>query len=380
MSSPGVVILGPGVGRRILQFLEAARRAGIRNVPVVGYADFARNPERLVKLLGPGAWLRFESPDEDASAFRALYEAGKVKAETLGYPVLSDRDLDAACAGSAIGSPAQLAFGLQELTGRAARIARDRGALVSADPDEIALCYDKRGCNAHLGRNRIPTPESLDLPEHFDALLAGLEGLPGRRAFVKLNHGAGAAGTLAIAAGPRGQIVAYTAKVRTDAAVYTTKRVRRCTDIAEIRDLFQAILPLGLHVERWLPKAGIDGRTVDLRLVSTRSGKPFAVLRMSRSPITNLHLDAERAPAERLFSQMQPSAVQSLLQTANRTMCCFPGTAMLGLDIAVHTDLNRHSVLEVNAFGDHVRNVWIDGETPQDRQIRDMQTRMAHAH
>ena len=324
--------------------------------------------------------MRFESPDEDPAAFRALYDAGRDIAEEHGYPVLTSACLSEACGGSAIGSPAQLAFGLEALLLQAAALAKERGAFLSADPAEIALCYDKHDCNSHLMNHGIAVPRALTPPARLDDLLDEICATAGRRAFLKINHGAGAAGTIALALGPSGRLAAYTALIRDRGALHATKRVRRISDRAEIRDLVEALIPLGLHAERWVPKAGVDGKSVDLRLVATRSGAPFPVLRMSDTPMTNLHLDAVRAPAARLFDRMPPAAVEAIFATAANVMRLFPGTAMLGLDIAVHTDLTRHSVLEANAFGDHVRNVTIDGETPQDRQIREIEQRMQHAH
>lgn len=380
MSLKRIVVLGPSFGRRIQAFREAANRRGIKDVHILGYARFARDPSSLDALLEPGTWLRFESPDEDPSAFRALYNAGASAADSLGYPVLNDQAMEMACKAAAVGSPAQLAFGLQELTGHAATLARVRGACMSADPAEIALCYDKRACSAHLSEHGIAVPSVLDQPTGFDAVMNTLCSVPGRRIFLKFNHGAGAAGTIALAQGPRGQLAAYTALILEQGMLFATKRVRRRSDHDQIRDLVDALVPLDLHTERWLPKAGVGGKSGDPRFVATRSGPPFPVLRLSNTPMTNLHLDAERAPAERLLARMQPTAVEAVYATSAKAMQAFPGAAMLGLDIAVHADLARHSVLEVNAFGDHVRNVLIRGDTPQDRQIHDVQQRMAHAH
>ena len=378
MSLRRIVILGPRTGRRADALVAAAAR---RNVPVtaIGYDAFAGDPVCLAEQLKHGTVLRFESPDENPAAFRALYLAGAGRAEREGCPVLSEAELAAACGGDGIGSPTQLAYGIEALTTRAAGIARDQGATLSSDPHSIALSYDKTACNRHLAAAGIPVPPPLPATEDFDAFMDQLASVPGRRAFVKLRHGAGAAGTLAIARGPGGQLAAYTALRLDGDRVRAGASVERLTDHRQIARIAAALWPLGIHAEQWIAKAGVDGRTADLRMVCTRSGAPFGVLRLSRSPITNLHLQADRAPAERLFDLMAPEAVEAVQHTCARVMHQIPGAGMLGIDVAVHADLARHSVLEVNAFGDHIRSVRIDGETPQDRQLRELSEEMADA-
>jgi hypothetical protein len=42
---------------------------------------------------------------------------------------------------------------------------------------------------------------------------------------------------------------------------------------------------------------------------------------------------------------------------------------MLGIDIAILRGDRRHTVLEVNAFGDHIKDVSYQGYSPQEWQI-----------
>jgi len=289
-----IVVLGPSQGRRLAALHDAAERQGGLAVEAVGYAEFVADPAQLAQSLGPGVWLRFDSPDEDPAAFRALYTAGAQQAEEQGYRVLSGADLTAACGGSAIGSPAQLALGMEGVLRKAAKIGAEAGAVLSADPGEVALCYDKRACAAHLTGHGLATPMPVEPPVDFDDLIETLRQTKGRRVFLKLRHGSGAAGTMALALGPNDQIAGYTALTEHGGQLHATKRVRRISNRSEVKAMVQALIPLGLHLEVWVPKAMVEGKTVDLRLVTTRTAQPFAVLRMADTPITNLHLDAAR--------------------------------------------------------------------------------------
>lgn len=381
MSLNKIVVLGPSGGRRLAALAEAAKRQGVDAVVPINYAEFVQQPAAFAATLTPQTWLRFESPDENVPAFRALYAAGAGQALKLGYPVLSGTALESALTKRGmLGSPAQIAFGLEHLLGQAATIATDKKAVLASDPGDVMLSYDKLACKAHLADHGIAGPRILEQPEDFEHLMQILNTTKGRRLFVKIRHGSGGAGTLALAAGPQGQVVCYTAlKTGSGTGVFASKKMRKLTEHAVIRTIVEAIIPLGVLVETWVPKAGIDGRVCDLRLVAIRGANPFCVLRMSHSPITNLHLDAERGSVDLLWRRMSAKGQAKVMASAKAVLAAFPKTQMLGLDIAVLNDYRRHVVLEVNAFGDHIRRVLIDGLTPQDQQVIQMQKGMRDA-
>ena len=343
-----VVVLGSGPGRRFDAFKAAAKRAGLRDVIAMPYGQ---TPQ-----LRSGDWLRFESPDESESAMQAVLDAGKTEADRNEFPFSS----------AALTASAQLAFGLRSLQ----QDAMLPGVHVTATPDEIAMCYDKTACAAYLAGKGIPVPKVFAAPDTFDALLALLR--KETRLFVKQRFGAGAAGTMAFMAGPNGRVLAYTTLSSNDHGIRFEKRVNKIDNIEDLRAMYEFLLPLGIHVEKWIPKAGVKGRTCDLRVVATRNSPAFAVLRLSRGPITNLHLDADREAASALFTLMSPDRVNALWDTVKKTQAAFPNSLTVAPDIAVTTDFRHHVVLEVNAFGDHIRNMTIEGKTPQDWQVQQM--------
>ena len=347
--------MGSGPGRRFDAFKAAADRAGVNNVVPLRYGETA--------TLQNGDWLRFESPDESEAAMQAVLDAGQGEAQRQGYPT----------SGTALTAPAQLAFGLRALQKRAAQ----PGLRLSATPDEIALCYDKTACSAHLKAQGIPVPQVFAPPTSFDALMDLVRAE--KRLFIKQRFGAGAAGTMALRAGPNGQVIAHTTLMPHSSGPRFVKRVQKVSALSDLRAMFNVLCPLGLHVERWVPKAGVNGRTCDLRIVSVRAAPPFAVLRLSGGPITNLHLDAERASADALLELMPADSVEALWRTVRKVHAAFPNSVTVAPDIAVTADLRNHVVLEVNAFGDHIRKMTIEGRTPQDWQIQHMMNETAHA-
>ncbi|MFE0426863.1 STM4014 family protein, partial [Streptomyces sp. NPDC058953] len=115
------------------------------------------------------------------------------------------------------------------------------------------------------------------------------------RVFVKLAHGSSASGVLAVQTAGGGRIRATTSVERDERGrLFNSLRVRHYTDEAEVAAIVDTLAPDGLHIERWLPKASQDRRSADLRVVVTEGRATHAVLRTSRSPMTNLHLGGAR--------------------------------------------------------------------------------------
>ncbi len=66
--------------------------------------------------------------------------------------------------------------------------------------------------------------------------------------------------------------------------------VQRYDDPETISAIVNELGRSGLHVERWVPKAGFSGRTFDLRVVMIAGEVRHTVMRTSVTPMTNLHL------------------------------------------------------------------------------------------
>jgi hypothetical protein len=61
-------------------------------------------------------------------------------------------------------------------------------------------------------------------------------------------------------------------------------------------------------VEEWVPKAGIADHTFDLRIVTIAGQPRHTVLRLSKAPMTNLHLGAHRGALQEVRSRMAEAA------------------------------------------------------------------------
>jgi hypothetical protein len=130
------------------------------------------------------------------------------------------------------------------------------------------------------------------------------------------------------------------------------------------------LAPEGLHVERWFPKAGLDGRVVDLRVVVVGGRPTHTVVRTSRTPMTNLHLGNRRGDLPALRQAAGEAAYRAALDTCVRVADCFPGSLQVGVDLMFAPGWRRHAVAEVNAFGDLLPGLLTDGRDTYAEQVR----------
>ncbi|WP_170315362.1 STM4014 family protein [Streptomyces abyssomicinicus] len=324
-------VVGNPENRRVALFSAAVRAAGLPGPRVVPWLDVLRaggarfGDDETVRVDSPG-----ENPDVDRM-LRDVTDPARVEGSARWY-----RRFTAAA---------------RTLTG---------GHRLD-DADELAVLFDKRRCHAVLREAGVPVPASPTSGpgaapvrgwEDVRALMREHR-LP--RVFLKLAHGSSASGVLAIETASGGRIRATTSVERADdGRMFNSLRLRRHHDEREIAAVVDALAPDGLHLERWVPKAAVGGRTCDLRVVVVAGRATHAVARTSRSPMTNLHLGGERGDLAAVRAAVETAGGDwaGLLAVCERAAACFPRTLCVGVDLLPAVGWRRFAVGEVNAFGD----------------------------
>ncbi|WKE67833.1 STM4014 family protein [Streptomyces sp. WP-1] len=324
-------VVGNPENRRTTMFADAVRAAGHPAPRVLAWRDVLRGRYGFA----PGERVRIDSPGENAEVDRLLRgvdEPTRVEGTALWYRRFTSV--------------------VRELT----QAARHAGAVPSADPQEIAVMFDKRRCHARLAAAGVPVPPALTGPfDGWGGLRRQLKEARFSRVFVKAAHGSSASGVVALSVAGPGRVKATTSVERTeDGRLYNSLRVRDYTSEREVAALVDALVPDGIHVERWLPKAMRDGRAADLRVVVVAGRATHAVVRTSRHPMTNLHLGGARGDLDAVRAAIRAAGgdFAEVLEVAERAAACFPGTLCVGVDILPATGWRRFTVGEVNAFGD----------------------------
>ncbi len=372
-SAPPWFLLGNPENRRVLLFQQALARNGLAPATVIAYDDLLSNGD-LLENVPQRAILRLESPGENFSVERKLLAAGAEFAAAEGGPSLAiEQALALPDDRGRILFPRQWYLGFIHACERWMGDAWNRKERrCTTCPDDLRVIFDKVLCQRAFAAKGLPIPRSLGNPSGWDELLARMRESKLARVFVKLAHGSSASGVVALHVCKKTVEAITSVEMATEAGelkLYNSLKMQRYTDRDEVRALIDALAPHRLHVEQWLPKATIDRRAFDLRIV-TISGEPrHVVVRTSRSPITNLHLGNRRGDWEQLRPLMPPSMWESVKDTCRTTARLFPGSLHLGLDLLVTPGFREHYLLEANAFGDLLPGVLDQGRDTYECEI-----------
>lgn len=368
------VLVGNPDCRRVLLFQAALDRLELPAPVLIPWSELLSGQADLSRVVQSGDVVRLESPGRDWNVERALLHAGSDAPNEEPFDRLTAAQVEALTfERGRIHAPRQWFLGFRRALARVqAQLAECPPHVATSDPDEIAVMFDKPACHQRLQQAGVRVPETLGTPGSFAELRERMAKAGCPRVFVKLAHGSSASGVVAYQSqGDRHQAATTTEVVRVDGEVqlYNSRRVRVITRLEEIAEVIDALCRHRVHVERWLPKAGLEGKCFDLRLVSINGEPRHGVARLSRSPMTNLHLLNGRAAVERVRERMRPEAWDALLETCRRTAAAFPRSLQAGIDLLIGPDYRRHAVGEVNAFGDLLPGVFYEGRDTYTAQI-----------
>ncbi|HEY8428493.1 MAG TPA: STM4014 family protein [Sandaracinaceae bacterium] len=360
MSLLPVVLVGNPDNRRVVDFARALSRAGHAPPRIVAHASLIEDPSRLLSLPDEPAWVRIDSVGESSEVDRLLWRAGRAEAEQLNVEVVSERELerDPPARGRLL-APRQHYLGLTRYLIALDAVLRERPRWrVLTPPSSVIELFDKRRCWERHREAGIPVPDALPPTRDVDALLEALRERGWSAAYVKLTSGSSASG-LAVVRWAHGRPVVMTTMRRTRAGWFNSLRLQRAEG-ALAREALAYLLREGAHVERSVPKARFERRFCDLRVLLVEGEPAFVVLRTSTHPITNLHLGGRRGDAERFLAELPGASWTRAMQTCRRAAQLF-SCFHLGLDVLFEPDLERHRVLEANAFGDLLPGTAPDG-------------------
>jgi glutathione synthase/RimK-type ligase-like ATP-grasp enzyme len=319
--------------------------------------------------------VRLESPGRDFEVEKALLAAGADEPDAEG-PARIGREAAGRLAfdKGRIWYPRQWYLGFRALLRRIdAQLSRCPPCVRMSRPADAEVLFDKVRCQDRFAQAGIPVPRGLGPVRSFEELRWRMREAGCRSAFVKLAHGSSASGVVAYrTAGARQEALTTVEMVRQDGELrlYNSRRIRCYSQPAEVAALVDALAREGVQAEEWLPKAGLGDQVFDLRVVVIAGKVRHVVVRMSHSPMTNLHLLNRRGEWPAVAARMGPEAWQAARRTCERAAAVFPDSLHLGVDLLLAPDWRRHAVLEANAFGDLLPGVLSEGMDTYEAEIR----------
>jgi hypothetical protein len=367
------VIVGVPSNRRVTLFQEALTAQGHAPARVVSWLDLAvpGAPARLLADLPANALLRIDSAGEDREIERALLRRGEAPARAEGSPAIDARAL--AAIPHELGRiiyPRQQHLGFcAVLDEMQAVIAAHPGWRVTQPVAAIQELFDKRTCSRRWTALGIPMPDALpggDVRDPDD-LRARMVAAGWSTVYVKMASGSSASCLAVFTHGKREH--AITTVEDTGDARYNTRKLQRITTRRGLDRLLGFLLAEGAQVERAIPKAQLDGRHFDLRVLTIDGVAAFVVVRTSPHQITNLHLGGLRGDLATLQARMTPAAWDAAMATCIAVQRA-TGAFHVGVDLMLEPDLTAHRVIEGNAFGDLLPNLERDGTDVYGWQVR----------
>jgi glutathione synthase/RimK-type ligase-like ATP-grasp enzyme len=359
--------------RRVELFQEALARFGLPPAELVPYEDLLAGQCILHQWNTHDRIFRFDAPERNFAVDRAFIAAGADVNDPGQHQRLSAKE-----AYNLPEDKGRLLCSRQWYLGWQHRLQEWVSPIqgyVMNHPDDIVKMFDKIQCQQILAAAGIPIPRSLtgSAPiQTYEDLKDRMDQLGHERVFVKLAHGSSASGVVAYER--RGDYErAITTVERAieegELRFYNSRKVRQYRNPSDIADIMNFLTKERVQVEAWVPKARLNGREFDIRVVVINGQARQAVLRVGNSPMTNLHLGSDRYSIADLPSGITPQAWAIMMQTCEQATACFPKSFYCGIDLLIAPNLRDHSILELNAFGDLLQGMTWNGQDTYTTEI-----------
>lgn len=382
-------------GQRLSLWQQAQTAVGHERGLVMNYLDAAQ-PEKLAEALSQlktlakqsnqQAYVRLESPGEDFNSIKMMIALG----EETGHIAAKD-------AFQLTPELGRIVYPKQWYDGFVMLMKQCQVHFAAADvpvmnaPEDLIALFDKRITNRHL-QGLTQLPDVLEQPTSFNELLDTMEQRRWAQVFVKLASGSSASGVIALRCarghGRTDRVVAYTTMQLQDRgddsfgvaggeppSIYNSLRIQRYDDIGDIEFLVDYLFAQGAQVQQWLPKAQHESQNYDMRVLVVGGEAAHSVVRLSRSPMTNLHLGNQRTDIEQLG--LQPSELAAIYQEAENAARCFAGCHYLGVDVMLVGQHKRATVIECNGFGDLLPTTRFKNQTTHELELQMWQEGLA---
>ena len=231
------------------------------------------------------------------------------------------------------------------------RLSRLPAGVFLNDPTDIAEVLDKRRCKERLVQKGVPVTHMYgESFSHSEELFAFMREHRLGQVFVKPLRGSGAAGVAALRYSPgNGRLALYTCAALEEDGIFNTKRMRRMEG-REGAALLDKLLKLDCVVERWYGKETFQGYCYDLRVIVQGGQIDYILPRLSKGPITNLHLNNRSMEFTDL--NLDKGTVERISEVCLKAGECYPRLKSIGMDVLLERGSRSPRVIEMNAQGD----------------------------
>ncbi len=335
-----MLIIGNPENRRVTLFQQALRDLHQPPARCVSYMEILQSGISLDEILANENCIRIESPGENFQVEQALLALGGLESANQ-LPEDKGR----------IYFPGIWYQGFKKLLTDISH-ATDN-VIWFNHPDDIITMFDKPLTKSKNPVHALPLLPQFDSYEHFLDYAAQQQY---SRFFIKLDYSSSASGVMAFEYNPKtgkaqGKTTIELVRKGSDCYFYNSLKLRHYSDHKDLADIINFLFQQGAYVEPWIVKAKDEDSVFDLRVLAINGRRQHSIARLSKSPITNLHLgNQRRAISELAISTQQWQEIDQLVADVMQT---FSNSLYSGLDILLPRDDTKAPILlEANAFGD----------------------------
>ncbi len=370
-----LLVIAPPESRHVRALQNSLLEAGLPHARVLSWLEVV-NGEPLEEHISPNTIIKLDSPSEDWETDKTLLALGEVRLDPdREYARVNTNNLEYDL--GAILSSRQWYLGFAAALEMIDTQLEQMGRRAMNHPKDVAVMFDKRATHAKLEAAGILVPPALPPVQNFNELFEHMQRLGWNRVFVKLAHGSGAAGVIALETHKGQWQATSTVEMAGGGRLYNTKRLWKYRNLQQIMALVNAVCSQRVHVEKWLPKASFEHKIFDLRVVVIAGLAKQVLVRSSSGTVTNLHLGNERGNWDGVREKLGDIWCD-VKTTCERCMELFPNSLYAGVDALIQTDWKHHAILEMNAFGDYHRNVFVDGLDTYQTQLKALGVEFKH--
>ncbi|MEH2264460.1 STM4014 family protein [Nostoc sp.] len=362
------ILIANPENRRVGFLQQALAHFNLPPATVVDYTDLIAGKQTLEQFNTPNTIIRFDSPEKNFDVDKAIIAEGSREI----FSTSSHQHISAEAATKLEFDKGLILYPRQWYLGWRYLLQKWETQLTPFitnsefmnHPQDIAVMFDKPACHERFSRHNIPVPRSLGKIHNYDHLREQMQTQGIERVFVKLSHGSAASGVVAYRANSRFESAITTVeRVREngETLLYNSRKIRHYTHREEVADIINILTAEGVQVEEWLPKAHLQGCGFDVRVVVINGKAQHIIVRLGKSPMTNLHLGNERGNTEEFLAKVGVENWKIMKQTCEQAAALFPNSLYCGVDLLILPDWKTHAILEINAFGDLLPGILWNG-------------------
>ncbi len=346
------IIIGDLIGRRVKAFVDCLKEMDIHNYQVISWLDVLQDISILEKNLKENTIIRIEPPEKDLEIYRLILgfsgEKGGVSSQEIENIDFSNYQIVA---------PAQWYEGFTLVLEAIDKILSQNNNIYCMNHFKEAIqMMDKSRTyeilEKEVSKYNYKLPVRYKTPDNYEGFV-DMYGHKVFKCFIKLRYGSGGTGVIAYKNNPRlGDERIFTSLnyeiVDGNRIFYSNSKVNVYQDKTKIKELLDWVLHNGAHIEDWIPKPAYNGYFFDTRVFVLSQKVQYVISRLSKTPITNLHLKNRRVEDIDFISK---DHLENIKLAAEDVMKVYHQSWYAGIDI-ISSRSGKPYVIDVNPFGD----------------------------